>query len=220
MKVHRWSDIKSRAMTAAEIAGSRKVAARAVRKRQPTHPGEILRAHHLEPLGMAVAEVAHRLGVPRKTLSKLINERCAVTPEMALRLARAFDTTPQLWLNLQQAYDLWRAERAPGWREVKAIKLRTAPPGSGASDREVAAYWSAHSVADEWDSLEPVDFSARPAARQIMTLRLDPGATNALRSLAHKRGTNYSSLVRQWISERLRSELGGEFKKARAAGRR
>ena len=99
-------------------------------------------------------------------------------------------------------------------------KLRMGSPGPDASDREVAAYWDAHSVADEWDSLEPVDFAARAPARQIMTLRLDPGATNALRSLAHKRGTNYSSLVRQWISERLRSELGGELKKARAGGRR
>ena len=93
-----------------------------LRKRQPTHPGAILRAHHLEPLGMTMAEVAHRLGVSRKTLSKLINERGAVTPEMALRLARAFDTTPQLWLNLQQTYDLWRAEHAPGWRGVRVIQ--------------------------------------------------------------------------------------------------
>jgi len=69
-----------------------------------------------------MAEVALRLGVSRKTLSKLINERGAVTPEMALRLARAFDTTPQLWLNLQQAYDLWRAEHTPGWRSVRAIQ--------------------------------------------------------------------------------------------------
>src|SRR2546427_65694 len=92
---------------------------RRTRRRQPTHPGAILREHHLEPLGLGVTEAAHRLGVSRKTLSKIINEGGAITPEMALRLARAFETTPQLWLNLQQAYDIWGAQRASGWRSVR-----------------------------------------------------------------------------------------------------
>ncbi len=71
---------------------------------------------------MSVSEAAQKLGVSRKTLSKLVNERGAVTPEMALRLARAFETTPQLWMNLQQTYDLWQAERGSGWRSVRAIE--------------------------------------------------------------------------------------------------
>ena len=92
------------------------------RKRQPTHPGTILSEHHLKPLNLSVTETARRLGVSRKTLSKLVNGRGAVTPEMALRLARAFGTSPQLWLNLQQAYDLWLAERETSWREVVEIE--------------------------------------------------------------------------------------------------
>ena len=78
------------------------------RRRPPSHPGVILRMHHLDPLDLSVTEAAGRLGVSRKTLSKIVNEGGAITPDMALRLARAFHTTPQLWLNLQQAHDLAR----------------------------------------------------------------------------------------------------------------
>ena len=92
------------------------------RKRQPTHPGTILREHHLEPMELSITEAAQQLGVSRKTLSKLVNARGAVTPEMALRLSRAFGTSPRLWLNLQQAYDLWEAERETEWRQVVEIK--------------------------------------------------------------------------------------------------
>ena len=92
------------------------------RERQPTHPGTILREHHLEPMGLSITQAAAQLGVSRKTLSKLVNARGAVTPEMALRLSRAFGTSPQLWLNLQQTYDLWGAERETEWRQVVEIK--------------------------------------------------------------------------------------------------
>ena len=68
------------------------------RKRQPTHPGAVLLSHHLEPLGVGIGEAAAHLGVSRKTLSKIINQRGSVSPEMALRLARGFGTTPELWL--------------------------------------------------------------------------------------------------------------------------
>ncbi|MEK7705620.1 MAG: HigA family addiction module antitoxin [Myxococcota bacterium] len=93
-----------------------------VRRREPSHPGAILVAQHLEPLGITISEAAVRLGVSRKTLSKIINERGAVTPEMALRFGRAFGTTAQLWLNLQQAYDLWHAERETPWRAATKIR--------------------------------------------------------------------------------------------------
>lgn len=92
------------------------------RKRQPTHPGAILREHHLKPMRLSITEAAERLGVSRKTISKLVNERGSVSPEMALRLSRAFGTSPRLWLNLQQACDLWEAERDAGWRQVTAIE--------------------------------------------------------------------------------------------------
>ena len=94
------------------------------RKRQPTHPGAILREHHLKPLEVSITEAAEHLGFSRKTLSKLVNGRGAVTPEMALRLSRAFGTSPQLWLNLQQAYDLWIAEQDAAWREIVEIKAQ------------------------------------------------------------------------------------------------
>jgi len=92
------------------------------RTRPPTHPGAILKQHYLEPLHLGVAQAALALGVSRKTLSKILNERGAVTPDMALRLARAFQTTPELWLNLQWTYDLWHAANSSDtWRDVPAL---------------------------------------------------------------------------------------------------
>ena len=85
-----------------------------MRKRQPTHPGGILKRHYLEPLSLTITEVAKDLGVSRKTLSKIINERGAVTPEMAFRLSKAFGTSAELWLNLQNSYDLWLVQRNSG----------------------------------------------------------------------------------------------------------
>ena len=90
--------------------------------RKPTHPGGILKRHYLNPLDLNVAQVAAALHVSRKTLSKIINERGAITPEMALRLSRAFKTTPTLWMNLQQTYDLWHAShRSHHWKTVQAL---------------------------------------------------------------------------------------------------
>ncbi len=82
-----------------------------VRKRPPTHPGGILKRHYLEHLGLTISEFSLKLGVSRKTLSKITNEHGSVTPDMALRLSKALDTTPELWLNLQQNYDLWHASK-------------------------------------------------------------------------------------------------------------
>jgi len=92
------------------------------RTRPPTHPGGILKRQYLEPLGIGVSQAALALGVTRKTLSKILNERGAITSEMALRLARAFNTTPELWLNLQRNYDLWQtANNTKAWREVETL---------------------------------------------------------------------------------------------------
>ena len=88
--------------------------------RRPTHPGNIIKEDYLLPLSITIKDMADTLGVSRKTLSKIINERGAITPDMALRLSRAFDTTPDFWLNLQQNYDLWHAETASKeWQKVK-----------------------------------------------------------------------------------------------------
>jgi len=91
-------------------------------KRQPTHPGSILKEDYLKPLSITIQDMASILGVSRKTLSKIINGNGAVTPDMALRLSRAFDTTPELWLNLQKNYDLWHAAHdSKEWQMVKPV---------------------------------------------------------------------------------------------------
>ncbi|WP_018123256.1 HigA family addiction module antitoxin [Desulfovibrio oxyclinae] len=79
--------------------------------RKPTHPGCIIRHDYIEPLGLTVTGLAEHLGISRKHLSQVLHERSKVTSGLALRLARAFNTTPELWLNLQRKVDLWEAER-------------------------------------------------------------------------------------------------------------
>jgi addiction module HigA family antidote len=91
-------------------------------KRQPTHPGEILKYDYLEPLKLSITQLAKVLGVSRKAMSAIVNERKSVTPEMALRLAQAFSTTPELWLNLQKNYDLWQvAQITSDWQGIEPI---------------------------------------------------------------------------------------------------
>ena len=91
-------------------------------KRQPSHPGAILKHDYQVPLGITITDMAVKLGVSRKTLSKILNENGAITPDMALRLSRAFGTTPDLWLNLQKNYDLWNAEHASSaWKRVRPL---------------------------------------------------------------------------------------------------
>jgi addiction module HigA family antidote len=88
--------------------------------RKPTHPGVIIKEDYLKPLSLTITELSATLGVSRKTLSKIINQRGSITPDMALRLSRAFDTTPLFWLNLQKNYDLWQAEHvSKEWQLIK-----------------------------------------------------------------------------------------------------
>jgi len=85
----------------------------------PPHPGEIIRDLCLEPLGLSVTDAASALGVSRKTLSSILNGRSGISPEMALRLSKAFNTTPESWLNQQVQYDLWKARK-----DSKGIKVK------------------------------------------------------------------------------------------------
>jgi len=78
----------------------------------PPHPGEILKALCLEPLGVSVTDAAEALGVSRKTLSSILNGRSGISPEMAVRLSIAFDTSAESWLNQQTQFDLWHAEQS------------------------------------------------------------------------------------------------------------
>lgn len=95
---------------------------RSKKTRRPSHPGAIIRAHYLEPLHMTVTALSEHLGVSRKTLSKVVNERGSITPDMAQRLGRAFDTGPELWMNLQKARELWDSEHTPGeWQDVEPL---------------------------------------------------------------------------------------------------
>lgn len=94
-----------------------------MRMHNPPHPGEVLRELCLEPLGLSVTETANALGVTRKTLSAILNGRSGISPEMAIRLGKAFDTTPESWLNQQVQYDLWQAEQHS--RNLRVKKLAT-----------------------------------------------------------------------------------------------
>ncbi|QTA88275.1 HigA family addiction module antitoxin [Desulfonema magnum] len=87
----------------------------------PPHPGKILKSLCFDPLGLSVAEAAEALGINSETLSDLLDGHIAVTPEMAIRLSAAFDTTAESWMNQQAQYDLWQAEQRMG--KVKVRKL-------------------------------------------------------------------------------------------------
>lgn len=82
-----------------------------MRMHNPPHPGEVLRELCIEPLGLSVTRAAKALGVSRKTLSAILNGRAGISPEMAIRLSKAFGTSAESWLNQQVQYDLWLAEQ-------------------------------------------------------------------------------------------------------------
>ena len=80
----------------------------------PPHPGDVLKKLCLEPLGLSVTKAAKALGVSRTALSNLLHGRTGITPEMAMRLSIAFDTTAESWMNQQVQYDLWQARQHHG----------------------------------------------------------------------------------------------------------
>lgn len=92
-----------------------------MRMHNPPHPGEVLRELCLDPLGLSVTEAAEALGVSRKTLSAILNGRASISPEMAVRLSIAFDTSAESWLNQQMQYDLWIAEQNRKKLKVKRL---------------------------------------------------------------------------------------------------
>ena len=93
----------------------------------PVHPGEILVKEFLKPLGMSQVDLAERIRVPFQRVNAIANERRRVTPDTALRLAKVFGTSPDLWLNLQQAWDLYQAihsEDAKILPEIEPVAAR------------------------------------------------------------------------------------------------
>ncbi|MCF6353777.1 MAG: HigA family addiction module antitoxin [Candidatus Polarisedimenticolaceae bacterium] len=87
----------------------------------PPHPGEVIKELCIEPLGLSVTEAAKALGVSRKTLSCIINGKSGISPEMAVRLSIAFNTSSESWLNQQSQYDLWLAEQHRDELRVKRL---------------------------------------------------------------------------------------------------
>jgi addiction module HigA family antidote len=81
-----------------------------MRMHNPPHPGRILQELWLAPLDVTLTEAAQALGISRKTLSKIVNGHGSLTPEMAVRLSITFGNTPEMWLRLQNAHDLWQVE--------------------------------------------------------------------------------------------------------------
>ncbi|MCG7853151.1 MAG: HigA family addiction module antitoxin [Methanosarcinaceae archaeon] len=88
-----------------------------ITKRKPTHPGVVLREDVLVPLGLTVTEAAKDLGITRKTLSEFINEKSSLSPDMAVRISKATNTTSESWMKMQIKLDLWKAEN----RKTKVI---------------------------------------------------------------------------------------------------
>jgi addiction module HigA family antidote len=93
----------------------------------PAHPGEILKTLVMDPLGLSVTETASRLGISRRTLSRVLNGRGGVTPEMALRLEMTFGKPNAAhWLRLQSAYDLWQTRQRSADIHVSPVQTHAA----------------------------------------------------------------------------------------------
>ncbi len=93
---------------------------------EPTHPGEVIKETYLGPLDLTVTDAADARGLTRKTFSELLNGHSGVSIHMALRLSRAFGTTAEYWLNLQQTYDLQRAKK---WTRLEGVNVLMEPTG-------------------------------------------------------------------------------------------
>ncbi len=92
-------------------------------RRKPTHPGKVLLEDVMKPLGITVTEAAKNLGVSRKTLSEIVNGRCTLSPEVAVRIGKATRTSPESWLAMQTRLNLWAAMQ----KEPKnVVEFRTA----------------------------------------------------------------------------------------------
>lgn len=94
--------------------------------KNPTHPGKVVRVSCLEPLGLNVTEGAKVLGISRQALSNLVNCHACMSPDMAVRLAKAFGSTMETWIRLQAAYDVAQAQAREDEIEVKCYGSRSA----------------------------------------------------------------------------------------------
>ena len=105
----------------------RGVLPRGERKRRPSHPGALLREVTVPACGLTQGELAERLGVSRRSVNMVLNEQRPVTVDMAHRLARVFGNSPQFWLNMQQAVDVWDAlhENGPEYERIERLQSQS-----------------------------------------------------------------------------------------------
>ncbi|MEI8389804.1 MAG: HigA family addiction module antitoxin [bacterium] len=89
--------------------------------KNPPHPGKILKQECLEPLGLSITEAALKLGISRTTLSEIVNGKSGISSLMALKLAKAFNTTPEFWINMQSHYDLAQARKTANLDDVQVM---------------------------------------------------------------------------------------------------
>jgi addiction module HigA family antidote len=80
-----------------------------MRKRMPTHPGKVFLEDVIKPLGISITKASEGLGISRKTLSEIVNGRCGLSPDVAVRIGKATNTSPESWLAMQTKLDLWKA---------------------------------------------------------------------------------------------------------------
>ena len=95
------------------------------KNRPPTHPGVLIQ-DTIEEMGITQVELAKRLGIPLQRLNTIVKGKRGVTADTALRLSKVFGTTPELWLNLQMAVDLWEAQKTAKLSGLKVIKTKAA----------------------------------------------------------------------------------------------
>ncbi len=94
--------------------------------RKPTHPGEILKKEFLEPLGVTQSQVAKDIHTTFRTINEIVNEKRNISPEMAIRLSRYFGTSAELWLNLQNQYDLYavKEKKTAVLKDIKPLRKK------------------------------------------------------------------------------------------------
>lgn len=101
-----------------------------MRMKTPPHPGRIIRQECLEPLGLSVTTAARELGVTRQAFNNVVNGKAGISPEMAIRLAKAFGSTPEVWLGLQMQYDLAEAEKTAHRLKIKRYRPEEVEPAA------------------------------------------------------------------------------------------
>jgi len=91
----------------------------------PPHPGEFIRVTYIGPFDISIRSLADSLGVAASTLARIVSERSAVSPEMALRLSKALGRSPESWLAMQDNYDLWQARKSANLSQVRKISFES-----------------------------------------------------------------------------------------------